>query len=300
MTDMCDLFFFQGRIRLFAVVENRLSLVSQVDTKGAVYSIATMRKSLLAGINSRIQMYRWEKSASTLVPTCGHFGHTIVLQIDVCGDLILVGDLMKSLQVHVYRPDTDKIELYARDYHPVWMSSVLAMSKSFFLGADSGYNIFTARKNEEGANDEDRCRLDIVGQFHVGDYINRFRRGSLVMKLPDSEISKVPTILYGTINGAIGIIASLPAEQYEVLSELQEVLRNHIMGIGGLSHDDWRSFQSAFVRGDTSSKGFIDGDLLEQILDLDRVEQMRILKSLGGEEKVSRALRLVEDLSRLH
>eukprot|EP00889_Picochlorum_renovo_P004266 jgi/Picre1/31296/NNA_006649.t1 len=149
-----------GRIRLFAVVENRLSLVSQVDTKGA---------------------------------------------IDVCGDLILVGDLMKSLQVHVYRPDTDKIELYARDYHPVWMSSVLAMSKSFFLGADSGYNIFTARKNEEGANDEDRCRLDIVGQFHVGDYINRFRRGSLVMKLPDSEISKVPTILYGTINGAIGL-----------------------------------------------------------------------------------------------
>jgi hypothetical protein len=72
------------------------------------------------------------------------------------------------------------------------------------------------------------------------------------------------------------------------------------MGIGGLSHEDWRSFQSAFVRGDTSSKGFIDGDLLEQILDLDRVEQMRILKSLGGEEKVSRALRLVEDLSRLH
>lgn len=281
-------------------MENRLSLVSQVDTKGAVYSIATLRKSLLAGINSRIQMYRWEKSANTLVPTCGHCGHTIVLQIDVYGDLILVGDLMKSLQVHVYRPESDQIELYARDFHPVWMSSVLAMSESFFLGADSGYNIFTARKNDEGANDEDRCRLDIVGQFHVGDYINRFRRGSLVMKLPDSEISKVPTILYGTINGAIGVIASLPAEQYEVLRELQEVLRKHIRGVGGLSHEEWRSFQSAFVRGDTSSKGFIDGDLLEQVLDLDRGEQMRMLQSLGGEDKVSRALRLVEDLSRLH
>ena len=47
-------------------------------------------------------------------------------------------------------------------------------------------------------------------------------------------------------------------------------------------------------------EALVDGDLLEQVLDLDRGEQMRILQSLGGEDKVSRALRLVEDLSRLH
>lgn len=61
----------------------------------------------------------------------------------------------------------------------------------------------------------------MVGQYHLGDFVNRFRHGSLVMKLPDSEAAKIPTVLFGTINGAIGVIASLPQEQYQFFSKLQ-------------------------------------------------------------------------------
>lgn len=32
----------------------------------------------------------------------------------------------------------------------------------------------------------------------VGEFINRFQRGSLVMKLPDAEVATFPTMLYAT------------------------------------------------------------------------------------------------------
>ena len=49
-----------------------------------------------------------------------------------------------------------------------------------------------------------------VGQIHVGDMINVFRHGSLVMEnLGDSSTQHSGSILYGTVQGAIGMKYSL-------------------------------------------------------------------------------------------
>lgn len=61
----------------------------------------------------------------------------------------------------------------------------------------------------------------MVGEFHLGEFVNRFRAGSLVMKMPDSEAAAIPTMLFGTINGVIGLVASLPKPQFEFLNRLQ-------------------------------------------------------------------------------
>lgn len=81
------------------------------------------------------------------------------------------------------------------------------------------------RKNSDAATDEDRNRLDTVGMFHTGEFINRFRHGSLVMRLPDSELSDIPTLLYGSVDGSLGVIASLPKELFDFLNKLQDQLR---------------------------------------------------------------------------
>jgi DNA damage-binding protein 1 len=46
-------------------------------------------------------------------------------------------------------------------------------------------------------------RLETVGQYHLGEFVNRFRHGSLVMKLPDTDLN-IPTLIFGTVNGVIG------------------------------------------------------------------------------------------------
>ena len=55
------------------------------------------------------------------------------------------------------------------------------------------------------STDEDRQQMTEVGQIHVGDMINVFRHGSLVMEnLGDSSTQHSGSILYGTVQGAIG------------------------------------------------------------------------------------------------
>ena len=55
------------------------------------------------------------------------------------------------------------------------------------------------------STDEDRQQMTEVGQIHIGDMINVFRHGSLVMEnLGDSSTQHSGSILYGTVQGAIG------------------------------------------------------------------------------------------------
>ena len=220
--------------------------------------------------------------------------------MDTRGDLIIVGDLMKSLQLLKFDRSSHSLVLQARDFNPAWMSAALMLSDDVYLGAENNHNLFTVRRNPSDSSDEDRSRLDIVGQYHLGDFVNGFKHGSLVMKLPDSEIAKIPTVLYGTINGSIGIIASLTKEDFLALSLLQNVLRKFIKGVGGFDHSSWRSYDTPFVRTSKESTGFIDGDLLEQLLDLSKEDISKIEVEIGDEIEASKVFQLVEDLSRLH
>ncbi|MFN3504101.1 MAG: hypothetical protein ACK4ZJ_17775, partial [Allorhizobium sp.] len=55
------------------------------------------------------------------------------------------------------------------------------LSEDVYIGAEAAFNIFTLRRNVTATTEEDRRKLDVVGQFHVGDFVNCFRSGSLVM-----------------------------------------------------------------------------------------------------------------------
>lgn len=166
--------------------------------------------------------------------------------------------------------------------------------------------------------------------------MNKFRHGCLVMKLPDSDAAKIPTVLFGTINGTIGVLASLPQEQFKFLERLQvpalpciispvwtasrcthcmlltatriscasccvicvsltkaartgwaiaeawcfqDCLRRVIKGVGGFSHAEWRAFHNEHTEAECRS--FVDGDLIEQFLDLKR-ESMDSIAKVGA------------------
>ena len=67
-------------------------------------------------------------------------------------------------------------------------------------------NLFFLQIFSAASTDEDRQQMTEVGQIHVGDMINVFRHGSLVMEnLGDSSTQHSGSILYGTVQGAIGM-----------------------------------------------------------------------------------------------
>lgn len=196
----------------------------------------------------------------------------------------------------VYQHEEGAIEERARDYNSNWMSAVEILDDDIYLGAENNFNLFTVRKNSEGATDEERGRLEVAGEYHLGEFVNRFRHGSLVMRLPDSDIGQIPTVIFGTVNGVIGVIASLPSEQYGFLERLQTTLRKVIKGVGGLSHEQWRSFYNE--KKTVECKNFLDGDLIESFLDLSRNRMEEISKAMNV--PVEELMKRVEELTRLH
>ncbi|GLT67385.1 hypothetical protein SLA2020_396990 [Shorea laevis] len=289
----------KGRILVFIVEDGKLQLITEKETKGAVYSLNAFNGKLLAAINQKIQLFKWqarEDGTRELQSECGHHGHILALYVQTRGDFIVVGDLMKSISLLIYKHEEGAIEERARDYNANWMSAVEILDDDIYLGAENNFNVFTVRKNSEGATDEERGRLEVVGEYHLGEFINRFRHGSLVMRLPDSDVGQIPTVIFGTVNGVIGVIASLPHDQYLSLEKLQSNLRKVIKGVGGLSHEQWRSFNNE--KKTVDAKNFLDGDLIESFLDLSRGKMEEISKAM--DVSVEELCKRVEELTRLH
>ncbi|XP_022762655.1 DNA damage-binding protein 1a-like [Durio zibethinus] len=289
----------KGRILVFVVEDGKLQLIAEKETKGTVFSLNAFNGKLLAAINQQIQLYKWmlrEDGTWELQSECGHHGHLLALYVKTRGDFIVVGDLMKSISLLIYKHEEGAIEELARDHNANWMSAVEILDDDIYLGAENNFNLLTVRKNSEGATDEERGRLEVVGEYHLGEFVNRFCHGSLVMRLPDSDVGQIPTIIFGTVNGVIGVIASLPNEQYAFLEKLQSNLRKVIKGVGGLSHEQWRSFNNE--KKTAEAKNFLDGDLIESFLDLSRGKMEDISKAMGV--SVEELSKRVEELTRLH
>lgn len=289
----------KGRILVFVVEDGKLQLIAEKETKGSVYSLNAFNGKLLAAINQKIQLYKWmlrEDGSRELQAECGHHGHILALYVQTRGDFIVVGDLMKSISLLLYKHEEGAIEELARDYNANWMSAVEILDDDVFLGAENNYNLFTVRKNSDAATDEERGRLEVVGEYHLGEFVNRFRHGSLVMRLPDLEAGHIPTVIFGTINGVIGVVASLPHDQYVFLEKLQANLVKVIKGVGGLSHEQWRSFNNE--KKTVDARNFLDGDLIESFLDLSRSRMDEIASSMGV--PLEELCKRVEELTRLH
>ena len=61
------------------------------------------------------------------------------------------------------------------------------------------------------------------------------------MKLPESEASNTRSLIFASVSGAVGVVATLSAEQYQFFNKLQNVLAEGkiISGIGGLRHKEY-------------------------------------------------------------
>lgn len=131
--------------------------------------------------------------------------------------------------------------------------------------------------------DEERQQMPEVAHFHLGDMVNVFRHGSLVMQNVGEKTT--PTqgcILYGTVSGAIGLVTQIPSDYYEFLRSLEARLTHTIKSVGKIEHSFYRSYYTDIKQ--EPCEGFIDGDLVESFLDLTRE---KMTETTSGLEIVS-------------
>ncbi|CAH0552007.1 unnamed protein product [Brassicogethes aeneus] len=286
----------QGRLLVFHWNDNKLCQVSEKEIKGACYSLAEFNGKLLASINSTARLFEWT-TEKELRLECSHFNNIISLFLKTKGDFILIGDLMRSMTLLQYKTMEGSFEEIARDYNPNWMTAVEILDDDVFLGAENCYNLFVCQKDSAAATDEERSQMQEVGQFHVGDMVNVFRHGSLVMQnLGETSTPTRGCVLFGTVGGAIGLVTQIPQTFYDFLLELQNKLSTVIKSVGKIEHNFWRAFHTDIKT--EPSEGFIDGDLIESFLDLSQEKMKEVADSC--QLTVEHLVKMIEDLTRIH
>ncbi|XP_016371823.1 DNA damage-binding protein 1 [Sinocyclocheilus rhinocerous] len=310
----------QGRIIVFHYTDGKLQTVAEKEVKGAVYSMVEFNGKLLASINSTVRLYEWtaEKELRT---ECNHYNNIMALYLKTKGDFILVGDLMRSVLLLAYKPMEGSFEEIARDFNPNWMSAVEILDDDNFLGAENAFNLFVCQKDSAATTDEERQHLQEVGLFHLGEFVNVFSHGSLVLQnLGESSTPTQGSVLFGTVNGMIGLVTSLSEGWYSLLLDLQNRLNKVIKSVGKIEHSlypsaavrdsltsaTWRSFHTE--RKTEQATGFIDGDLIESFLDLGRAKMQEVVSTLQmddgsgmkREATVDEVIKIVEELTRIH
>ncbi|KAK3726388.1 hypothetical protein QZH41_016253 [Actinostola sp. cb2023] len=297
-----------GRLLLFQLTEGKLIQVAEKELKGAVYSLVEFNGKVLAGINSNatlvfcnvtmvtvamVGIFEWTADKE-LRPECWYYDNILALYLKTKGDFILVGDLMRSMTLLLYVPMEGSLQEIAHDFSPKWMTALEILDDDTFLGAENSFNLFTCQKNSGATTDEERFYLQDAGLYHLGEFVNVFRHGSLVMEhLGESSTPFQSSVLFGTVTGRIGIVGQLSKDLFEFLVQVQKKLNKVIKSVGKIDHttfllritlrfsltiSTWRSFSNE--RKTEAAHGFIDGDLIESFLDLPRAKMKEVASGL--------------------
>ncbi|XP_015904539.1 DNA damage-binding protein 1 [Parasteatoda tepidariorum] len=296
----------QGRFVIFQWKDGKLTQVAEKEIKGAPYCIVEFNGKLLASINSTVRLYEWTPEKE-LHNECSYFNNIIALFVKTKGDFILVGDIMRSMALLVYKPLEGSFEEIARDHQPNWMTAIEILDDDTVLGAENSFNLFVCQKDSAATTDEERQHLPEIGHFHLGEMVNVFRKGSLVMQHPgESTTPCTGSVLYGSVNGAIGLVTQIPEEYYKFLLSVQNNLTRVIKSVGKITHSFYRTFSTE--RKSELASNFIDGDLIESFLDLNRQQMEKVVEGVQYDDgsgmkrdaTVDDIVKVVEELTRIH
>lgn len=195
-----------GRLLVFQWKDQRLLTISEKEIKGAPYALAEFNGKLLACINSTVRLYEFTKDRE-LHNECSNYNNIVALYMKTKGDFVLVGDIMRSMILLNYKQMEMNLEEIARDFQPNWMSAVEILDDDNFLAAENSYNLFVCQKDSAATTDEERSHMQEVGLYHLGEFVNVFRHGSLVMQnLGEKTTPIIGSVLYGSTSGVIGTL----------------------------------------------------------------------------------------------
>lgn len=82
---------------------------------------------------------------------------------------------------------SDRLEEVARIYQTLWTTAVEMWDNDTVISGDAEGNMSIWRRDIHGVTEEDRRRLQLVGDMRIGELINRIRKG----EKPRSSIWRV-------------------------------------------------------------------------------------------------------------
>ncbi|KAH8872464.1 DNA damage-binding protein 1 [Schistosoma japonicum] len=137
----------KGRIHLFRwdPESSRLETILVHDVNGSVYRIVDFNGRLLAAINSSVRLFDIKEDSLRLA--CSFNENIIVLFLRRKGDFVLVGDLMRSLTLLLFKSNVNNFEAIGRHRHPRWTTCIEILDDEHFLAAEVENNLFVVSRD---------------------------------------------------------------------------------------------------------------------------------------------------------
>lgn len=222
-----------------------------------------------------------------------------VATLHVAGSRVYAGDGQESMYFLKYKKSDNTFYVFADDIVPRHITAALHLDYDTMAGADRFGNIFVSRLPQEvSAQVEDDPtggkyaaqtgvlggaphKLQTINNFHVGEAVMALQRA--VLQPGGREL-----IVYGTINGAIGVLFPFTSkEDCDFFQHLEMHMRQEHAPLMGRDHLAYRSFYFPV-------KDVVDGDLCEQF------PQLPADKAKGVGEELDRTagevLKKLEDM----
>ncbi|XP_055345998.1 DNA damage-binding protein 1-like [Paramacrobiotus metropolitanus] len=292
-----------GRILVFQYVDKTLSIVCDAKTRGLPTHMEIFKGKLLVSIGSSLKLMNWNEESQELVTETAMTQFIMPVFFKTKGDFILVGDLMRSISVWLYRSAENKFDMIASDPFARWPTSAEFIDDDVYALMDDYGNLLFFRRETDPASG-DRSDLTEVAAINFSDTVNLIRKGTL---LPDTAVTERPfadgALILGTQAGAIMHILSIDENTYQLLKQLCDKLIRNIIPFGRVNPEKYNTVQR-HAGSVVPAYGVINGDLIEMITTMSSEEVHELIVDMKDASNnpvtVEQVTRIVEDLARSH
>ncbi|KAL5615397.1 uncharacterized protein BROUX77_001234 [Berkeleyomyces rouxiae] len=292
-----------GTLTVFGIDEQKkLFSLATWRTPSAISSIKVKDNLIFVGVANGIRVFKYTESSAKF----GHLEKVASIgsilsptAMDVCGDMVGISDLTKSVCFHrldLSKAPSERLKFVAQHRLSLWPTALACVAPYTWLQADAEGNVivFNTEQQENSNTGLKSSNVDYISAVNIGEQVNTLR--PLNISSESRGLLEAQAIMT-TAEGGVYLFGILQARYRDVMVELQERITQHIKTLGDLSFAEYRAFRHELIT-DKEPLSFVDGEQLERFLEMS--ETMQELVCEGLYISVDDARRLIQSLKQLH